>query len=775
MARLPITTISKTSTSEVLLNYLTAVNGTPAADQFRSTITGRSKMIDFTSDLLPRMGVERIMTQQIMRVDGEVGPAGEVVWKPVNDKFDQIRMVGSWVAFNNTAGPYLTTNGIAIDFCEISFYGTGLNLVAADYDGTGRDARATVDGGVEGANLLTTPLSAAINLRNYSSNIIIPVVSGLSLGLHTVKIRNVNWLRLSGFEILNISSSIVTSAGQVVSNGVTRTIAASTSAYNSGFESGTLGTRGGRVVVYAKRDGTIGKAVQPVAAASATLTSADHVAANEEVIRSYFWREFGAGRTDDWSRLLGVTLNISFTLDDNTTTLSTQSAQSLIFGGYDSVVAASTNNYLTFTFVGTGLDIFAIDSSPGTDPGIYNVLVDGVSAGQLTTTSAGTNVTKIWKIVSGLPYGTHTVKLLTPTTLTVFSRYLMNYIVYGPKKPSIPTGAMELADYNIMADYVTVSSLAALADKERMATGVLRKSNSREMVFTGTGWISPTNDANNYISGLNGQTSVSGDAMFYTFFGTGCEWRTRQNAAVVVNNTITLNGNPLTTYSATTALITGLTGLTFTSAGAFTGTTAGVACPIALRISGLPLGLYTIKILNNNTTAMYAEAIDVITPIHTHKNNGPFVVNNSLPVGSQGINDGRTLPSPLNEYLKRNSVASDNGLGTGVSTANWFPGKTSGTINIRPGKKLRVDAVIDLVPININEQGGFAIYLDGVRVSYKESTLFRVYTGGGTTGGQISQSETFNVGPGVHHVYIRLLAIGTVSDEGHKVYLTEVD
>lgn len=128
-------------TPTVNLTYRTATTttGAPAAGVFYSSIVGRSKMVDLSADLCPRMGIERIQVQQIMRVPGESGSSGEVVWKPVNDKYDQVRFVGNFSSVNNTTGQIGGySNATTTDYCEITFYGTGLNLLASDYDSTGR-------------------------------------------------------------------------------------------------------------------------------------------------------------------------------------------------------------------------------------------------------------------------------------------------------------------------------------------------------------------------------------------------------------------------------------------------------------------------------------------------------------------------------------------------------------------------------------------------------------------------------------------------------------
>ena len=47
-----------------------------------TTIVNRAQCVDPGNDHQPRFGISRVMTQQIMEVQGESGPNGERVWKP---------------------------------------------------------------------------------------------------------------------------------------------------------------------------------------------------------------------------------------------------------------------------------------------------------------------------------------------------------------------------------------------------------------------------------------------------------------------------------------------------------------------------------------------------------------------------------------------------------------------------------------------------------------------------------------------------------------------
>jgi hypothetical protein len=791
-----------------------------------TTVVNRAKMVDLANDMSVRMGIERIPVQQIMRVNGEVGPNGEVVFKPVNDKYDQIRFVGNFSSINNAAGQIGGySNTATADYCEITFYGTGLNLLASDYDNTGRDARASVDGGAEGANFLTTPLSAAINGRNYSQNIPVSVVSGLALDVHTVKIRNINWLRVSGFEILNeqfltttantnsstLLTSVASTTGLVVGmditgagipanttisgisgNTITMSAAATATAtgvtvrfgqsflkiapgisysgskkltktaveavdYKTGFESGTLGTRGGHVVVYQKKDNTVGKAVTSTNASTAYLSSASHT--NEEVIRTYNWREFGAGRTDDFSSVTGSSTTAkAFTLDDGTTTLVTTAVQSVTNAGLETAVTNSTSDFLTLTFVGTGLDILCVDSNTSAQG--MTVTIDGSAQ---TLSDTGSTSPKIRKICSGLPYGTHTVKFQRTTSYIGIAQF----IVYAPKKPSIPAGSIELADYYVMADYSPALSIGS----GLISSGTLRKQCTRESVYSGTWSFSGSVDPVNFDSGANISTGTVSSYYQYVFFGTGvnCGFflgTVAANATFTITNLAT--GAAVSLSGITTSLLQPSSGLSFTaSTGLLSGTNAS-AGRVKVLISGLPIGMYSVRVTQNTSTALSVDYFDVITPIHTHKNNGPFVVQNTLSVGSQGINDGRKFGDQLPVVR---SVSQAAGVVADPST-------TSTTMI--PCTDMSVSIKTNGNPIRIGYSGVFVnntaaqgilpqIYVDGVAVGSDRYTLMAA------AGYNVSISDSFTVPVQAGHHQVLLMfraSAATVTAIGVRRNLT---
>ncbi len=418
-----------------------------------------------------------------------------------------------------------------------------------------------------------------------------------------------------------------------------RSVLSSQSAF--AYNAVVTGTRGGRVVAYLNQNGTIGQAWQPVDAAQANMGSADH--SNEEIVRQHHFREFGAGRGDDFSLIVpgAGASQYAFTLEDGTTTLA----------GHQTVIPTANNGtgiglntittpFISITFVGTGLDVIANKASGG---GSFTLTatVDGTLLGTTYTESSfyAALVDQKLKIVSGLPYGTHTVKFVVTGTFSL-NVVLKQFAIYQPKKPSIPSGAVEIADYNVMADYVANNTQGM----HTIATGVLRKQASREVIYAGSNWVAAGPSPGSYVDGwlfyTNGGT---GQTASITFFGTGIELRSQSFATNSNNITVQVDGTTpgsVVTYGNWTY-----------SAGILN----QAASPNSLggsgmRITGLTLGVHTLKLTNNNAGQMTIDTFDITTPIHFSKSNLYGDIQNTLPVGSCGISDNRKF-TPVKDIL----------------------------------------------------------------------------------------------------------------------------
>lgn len=738
-------------TPVVNLTYRTATTatGVAGAGLFHSNITGRARMVDLSNDLMPRIGVERIQIQQITRVTGEIGANSEIVLKPVNDKFDQVRFVGGWKNYLDTGGASATSDNASnpngTNYAEFTFYGTGLNLLIVPI--AGADVRITVDGLSESVSNIN-PISGGSEIlrnRNYAANLRWNVASNLALGVHTVKLRvaSNNTFGVHGMEVLNEATTIKTAPGTCSIGGKLLTNASlSSQAYASGFDSGTLGTRGGRVVVYHKADGSIGKSVTPTDASALTMSSADH--SNEEVVRNYFIREFGSGRTvDDFSTLNAATVR-AFTLDDGVTTLASTNVEASLFNGTDALLLNAASGFVTFTFVGTGCDLRWGANGTGTNSNAnsFTASIDGGAELNLPTVGIDNGAGAMQKIASGLPYGTHTIKIRRNSP-NVWSLRVLGFTIYSPKKPALPTGAVELGEYSLLANYAIGSPGINFK-----STGVVSKYGTREFIYNGAGWNWAGANVSNFGSGHNITSAVSGNYFEYTFFGTGIEHKNILFTGTV-NMTYTLNGNPPSFYGATTTLATGtIASLTFPTSGLLSGTATGSQQDGAIvSISNLPLGTYKLKVLQNTAQSFYGDSVEVITPIHSHINNGPFTVQNTLSVGSNYISDSRKFGSQLYEVKAVNAAI---GISTTTVTSTTFvPLIDSFTTIYSPG------AVIDFSSFMRNAPGAnfglqnFQLYING------EAQLPELYSQD-TTSGESTKSLVSKIylPKGYHTIYM---------------------
>jgi len=687
-----------------------------------TTINNRAQMVNYAA-LCPMMGINRIQTQEVFKIDEESGPNGEPVYGVVNDKWGQIRFVGTVTSYNVARGQLINISTTG-DFVEIVFWGTGLNALISYVTSDNRGFNVTVDGISQPAVDLSSLSNVLIN-RNYSPHHVVNIVSGLSAGWHTAILTKTTDFdtEFSGFEILNESSTIDIPAGSAVIDGKLVTTASTQSlAYNP-----LTGSNGGRVITYLPQNGIAAQTYTEVGTASTTLANVDH--SNEEVIRTYYWREFGASRSDDFS-LVTSSSDVAFTLDDGTTTLVGDDVYNLTGASGEGLRLVATGDTFTFTFVGTGLDIYGGGNNGAVSTETFTIAINGTN---IATNDAvfGTTAIKNLQIASNLPYGTHTVKVIQ-TGSTGVDVIWNKFIIYGPKKPTLPANTIELGDYNVMADFVTNDT----AGLETIATGVLRKCQLREHIYTGT-WQSATITPTYICGGSTYATTASNQTVSYTFFGTGFEHRLDDNANTTLNFTINGSSN-LSSY---TTGFYGSTNATFTaSTGVYVGT-ASMDPGGGIYVYDMPLGLYTVEIEYAAGSTYIPMALDIITPIHTHKNNGPHVVQNTLLVGSQGVLDTRPLPQ---EYLDPNGTSKNKFVVSGdITLGAKAPLEDMMTTIYTTSGKLWIEYTDRLYGT-----AAMYLYIDGVEqdteINSVSDTLW-IYT---------SKSWLVNVSPGEHTIQI---------------------
>jgi hypothetical protein len=633
----------------------TLTTGTPASGTFYSSILNRSSMPDLTQNLQAQMGVNRIVVSAVYGLVAETNSLAQQVWAMQGDKTNSIRFVGNACKFQSADAtgtrinlgvttPYATN--IINDYVEITFYGTGLNMLAY-IDNNNRVATASVDGGSFGSNIYPSNGATAILSLGFNQNCVLPVVAGLTLGVHTVTIKNgsIYGTGIEGFEILNESGNVIVNPGISFVNGTQLTNGSQSSfAYNSMAS----GTTGGRVLVYQSAGGSISSAFTPVAASPSYLGSANHT--NEEAAKKVAWREFGSGATtgdfaqinnfsqqkyvmDTASDFLALTVQGGYSTSyvQSSGDWNPQYPEALVPGFIDS------NASITYTFVGCGLDITLNVGNLTTTITNWQFIIDGGSTQNIPLTPL-TGQYAIVPIVSGLPYGSHTITFLGAPSDYMYAG-ISFFHVYQPKTPALPIGAIQLASYNIMANYVANS----ISGQEQVSQGILRKASLRETILTSTNWTWGGMD-DTYASGYKVSSGNTADA-YFTFFGTGIEWTHNMAASNILVN-VSIDGNS-NLSSFTTSLVQPGTGRTFTAAtGVYTGTSS-LSGEGKIQISGLSLGVHTIHL---NYPSAVADAItldcwDVITPIHSYNSESYAQGLINAQVGSQGIEDDRNLES----------------------------------------------------------------------------------------------------------------------------------
>jgi hypothetical protein len=667
--------------AQLVPEYMTAttVTGTPASGKFYSDITGRAPILDPRKNPTSRLGIERLSYKgKYELLTSESGPSGEPVYQLMADP--RVRLIGK----PHAIGAPSATNGHYIDLgtdgdsIEIIFYGTGINVLQTFMDGFERGFDVFIDG-VAGSSVSTAGGSTILSSRNYAPNMVIPVVSGLTLGLHTVKLVSSSAAvsNFQGLEIVNESATVTQPEGTITAGSESFTFASDTDDLTT-FDletqdgSGTItdSTKGGAVSWYFQ-DGVRKKAINYSDSTQLNLTAADH--SNETVVMKKNWREFGAGRADDFSTLTATFDDRAFTLDDGTTTLVGDDVELAGGAGAGGMFQGTGSGSYTLTFIGTGLDILQQNYGASIDFYIDGVLI---SSEVLTTTGGSFN---ILPIVSGLPFGTHTVKFLRNPDILI----VKDFIIYGPKAPELPTGAILDATAYKMADY-SIPSVGA----DTIGSGTLRKFINREFVYQGSGWLFQDETDSPGGKQINSNT-VGGSTMELSHFCTGVDFRFKDvtgqesSATVRINGTI-LNETNFTINGSGSGPAVGVTGIgptTFNSiAGTFSqGVTGSLDQGAGLSITGLTLDLYSFQIANSGSQ-LVMNCWDFHTPIYSYSNS--IMNTDDTMVGSNTLKTEVLIPGATTK-----KITALDGIDLGPNKTKWqrkintTPANSVGVIN----------------------------------------------------------------------------------------------
>lgn len=555
---------------------------------------------------------------------------------------------------------------------------------------------------------------------------------------------------------------------------------------------------GGRVLQYLKTDGTIGQAISTIPSSASYLNSASHT--NEEMVRTYHWQEFGCGRNsdtgysapvqanDDFSTLTATNRDAQFTLDDGGTSLVSTSVSRQIIN-VKAVVSPVLSTTLGFTFTGCGVDVeFECSSFTGT----LQYSIDQASFATITNLPT---IGGVSRIASGLPYGTHTLRLNMSSSGGSIG--ILSYRVYQPIKPTVPTGEIVIADYNLLATYVACAVSGGFDALWAMSRGVIAKESSRELDFQ-TPWLFSKNPAEQ--RSYWGTFAFPGQfqSFYYTFFGTGFDLRFpfyndvggmgtgATNIQGYLRNRST-GGSELTLTTSNfsfTSSTYGVTGKFNASTGVLDQSHVSVLAG-GLSISGLPLGLYTLRFYINTGAGFFrVGGVDVITPIHSYKSNLYSDSQNTLSIGSNSLLDSRKTNITKDALPATKARAQASGVTSNItcSATTAIP-----IVDLAATIKTSSNGYLDIsffmsFRSNLATNAYFAIYVDGVMLTPGTNASpiqSDISASQVSVGSQIaSYRATCPVSAGTHTVHVTWNVGGggaTLTATGQKRTLTVIE
>lgn len=691
---------------------------------FTSSIINREK-INLDNNLKVSFGVERVMTPGVFEIQNEFGPNGEPVFGAINDNQQLIRLVGSgWKTAINASGPMAFTQNIN-DYVEIVFYGNGLNILMASDPAY---LRVSINGFPEGPLSAIASQGGALLLnKGYSPNIVCPAMSGGdNLLINVVKIRlnqSATNFCIQGFEIINSKSSSDLTVNKGTSYLNCKKYALENIS-NISYNLNASGTKGGRSVVYLSSDGSIKSSFRAVDSITRNMDLAHH--ANEEIAKTYFVREFGNLNSVSIASSFSAG-SIKYTLDDNLTTLNILNGQFVNGLEKEAIACRPADGKISFTFIGTGLDIEILTDSSSRN--FSSILLNGLSITSTSVTKSGSSFSEIKKIVSGLPYGTHTVIF---SSSSINSIAISKFIVYQPLKPSIPATSLELADYNLMAQYSLTSSL------NNFSYGVVGKSPIREMTYdSSSSNLAVTSEL------INGSVSV-GSFVEYTFFGSGVDLYLNGSSGQISSARIIIDGS---TYTQQVSVVG--TNCTWNpSSGTISWSSSASRVKNVIGISGLPLKTHTIKIIKDAGSIDF-EGVGVLCPIHSHGTNLNSSFQNTLHIGNNSLNDLRKISMVKNDQSLSKSWAQANQITSSVTNTSlsFVPCQNLSCSIKTAGKPIQIS--YSLAALITGSQTIYTtIYLNGIPTTYEKS----VSTSSSTNTSTISDTVILQVPSGFHKI-----------------------
>lgn len=586
---------------------------------------------------------ERIHYNGIQLLPNEVGPQNQRVYS--TEKSDtKIRFIGEHKTSFESTGHYVTPTDTPTNeppAHEVTFYGTGLNILYWNSGGAAFQHNVFVDDVSQGT-VQFDGNSGVLDGRNYAPRFSKNIVSGLTLGWHTVRLvsATATSMRWQGCEILNeTTNQLSVLAGSIFKNGYEFKVDADQTLEIK--PSALVADNGARCLISLNQQtGELEQNFTVVGNTPLYLGSADH--SEEATVYEIEARDFGRYRSDDFRG--GASADKAFSMESNELGLK---CQNCVYGSPDSrtLLPNTTGSYYEIRFIGTGIDLVRKDNADVTSSQINEVFLDGVSIGQLD--SNGSSRTRMEKLASGLPYGSHSLRIVMQDT-AAYSPGLRRFKVYQPKKPSINKQAVELASYVIPATYVKPVFVGDPAGEAISSIGGIMRSPVREFEHTGS-WGGISLAVGQIITGFETFASNSGSTFKFNFMGEGFThyWTGETNNSAQIF--IRVNGQLLTDAnfpSVTKTYVTESGGAFFPLEGRINqGTSTGNQKGCYFAVENLPFGFYEVEFELQNGSFIRNSGVEIIQPIHsldyTLGNNSVVDLRNQLPIESSyaHIND----------------------------------------------------------------------------------------------------------------------------------------
>jgi len=313
----------------------------------------------------------------------------------------------------------------------------------------------------------------------------------------------------------------------------------------------------------------------------------------------------------------------------------------------------------------------------------------------------------------------------------------------------VPDGCIEIADYNVLADYkLNVGSNGSLYGLDNIADGVIRKNQMRELTFAGTTYSAATMSVSNTIGGIAIDSTAVNNTISYTFFGTGFDVRYLDNTDGA-NVTVTIDGLTATATNYPSMTLTAYgRGSYNTSTGTLSQTYTSQSPGGGLAIRGLSLGIHTVKFTHASGSVMRINSIDIVTPMHSPRYNQRSLQNVPV-VGSCAISDSRSFSWIKDSLPIKKSWVYAAGISLGPTTTLTVPSPCpdlSCTIKTSGGP-LQINYSIN-VSNSGNQTVAAFIYVDGVQVGTEKNVYISTINSTWT----INDSILLPVDSGFHKV-----------------------